>query len=96
MCGEAIADIAGMKVILKMTEKISDFNYEEFFTAYAKSWRSITTEEYEQYLFAADTHLLDYLRTNTVVQQFDEFFETFDVKKGDTMYLSSKKRINIW
>lgn len=96
VCGEAIADIAGMKVILKMTEKISDFNYEEFFTAYAKSWRSITTEEYEQYLFAADTHLLDYLRTNTVVQQFEKFFETFGVKEGDTMYLSPKKRINIW
>lgn len=96
VCGETIADIAGMKVILKMAEKIPDFNYEEFFTAYAKRWRSIRSEESEQYYFATDTHLLDYLRTNIVVQQFEEFYETYDVKKGDTMYLSPKKRINIW
>ncbi len=96
VCGETIADIAGMKVILKMAEKIPDFNYEEFFTAYAKRWRSIMSEESEQYYFATDTHLLDYLRTNIVVQQFEEFYETYDVKKGDTMYLSPKKRINIW
>ena len=96
VCGETIADIAGMKVILRMAEKLPDFNYEEFFTAYAKSWRRITSEESEQYYFATDTHLLDYLRTNIVVQQFEEFYETYDVKKGDTMYLSPKKRINIW
>ena len=96
VCGETIADIAGMKVILRMAEKLPDFNYEEFFTAYAKSWRSIMSEESEQYYFATDTHLLDYLRTNIVVQQFEEFYETYDVKKGDTMYLSPKKRINIW
>jgi len=96
VCGETIADIAGMKVILKMAEKIPDFKYEEFFTTYAKSWRGIKSEESEQYYFATDTHLLDYLRTNIVVQQFEEFYETYDVKKGDTMYLSPKKRINIW
>ena len=96
VCGEAIADIAGMKVILRMAEKIPNFNYEEFFTAYSKRQRCINSEEYEQYLFAMDTHLLQYLRTNTVVQQFEEFFETFDVKEGDTMYLSPKKRVSIW
>ena len=29
VCGETIADIAGMKVILRMAEKLPDFNYEE-------------------------------------------------------------------
>ena len=96
VCGDAIADIAGMKVILRMVEKIPNFNYEELFTAYSKRQRCINSEEYEQYLFAMDTHLLQYLRTNTVVQQFEEFFETFDVKEGDTMYLSPKKRVSIW
>ena len=35
-------------------------------------------------------------RVNTVVQQFDEFYETYDVKEGDTMYLAQEDRIVVW
>ena len=37
------------------------------------------------------------LRTaNCVVQQFDEFYETFGVKKGDGMYLAPEDRLEVW
>ncbi|WP_081675883.1 M13-type metalloendopeptidase [Butyrivibrio sp. AC2005] len=43
-----------------------------------------------------DPHPLAYLRVNTVVQQFDEFYEPYDVKEGDGMYLAPEDRIVVW
>ena len=94
--GEAIADIAGMKVILQLAEKKENFDYEKFFITYAKHWRSLSTEAYERYCLSTDPHPLDYLRTNAVLQQFDIFFETFDIHEGDNMYLAPKSRVSVW
>ena len=41
-------------------------------------------------------HPLYYLRINATCQQFDEFFETYDIKEGDLMYLAPEDRISIW
>ena len=43
-----------------------------------------------------DDHPLRYLRVNVSVQQFDEFYDTYDVKPGDNMYLAPEDRIAIW
>ena len=37
-----------------------------------------------------------YARTNVPVQQFDEFYEAYDVKEGDAMYLAPEDRLLIW
>ena len=36
------------------------------------------------------------LRINVTLQQFDEFYRTYHVKKGDTMYLDPEDRILVW
>ena len=33
---------------------------------------------------------------NKRVQQFEEFYETYDVKEGDAMYLAPEDRLVIW
>ena len=43
-----------------------------------------------------DTHPLPYLRVNAVVQQFDEFYETFGIEPGDGMYLTPAARLEVW
>ncbi|MBQ7564536.1 MAG: hypothetical protein IJT16_11170 [Lachnospiraceae bacterium] len=43
-----------------------------------------------------DVHPLDYLRVNVGLQQFDEFYEAFDVKEGDGMYLAPEDRVLVW
>ncbi len=70
--GEAVADIAGMKVMLSLAEKEEDFDYQEFFESYARIWKLILTYEYSYSLVLGNPHPLNYLRVNTVVQQFDE------------------------
>ena len=96
ICKEAIADMAGMKVILRLAEKKENFDYERFFIAYAKHWREVSTNEAEKNKQMADTHPLNYLRTNVTLQQFDIFFKTFSIQKGDNMYLDEEHRVCVW
>ena len=35
-------------------------------------------------------------RTNGVVRNIDAWYEAFDVKEGDAMYLPPEKRVRIW
>ena len=86
--GEAIADMAGMKAMLRLAKTIPGFDYKLFFEAFATNWRGIYPVEFEQYLNYNDPHPKFYQRTNVTVQQFDEFYETYDIKPGDNMYLS--------
>ena len=93
---EAIADMGGMKVLLEMAKTRENFDYEAFFRAYAATWSRINTFEAEQNLLNYDSHPLHYLRTNATVQQFEEFYTTFDVREGDGMYLAPENRIAVW
>ena len=43
-----------------------------------------------------NSHPMDYLRVNTVLQQYDEFLDCYDIKEGDGMYLAPADRVNIW
>ncbi len=43
-----------------------------------------------------DVHPVGFLRCNVVVQQFDEFYDTFTVKEGDGMYLAPDQRVAVW
>ncbi len=94
--GEVVADMAGMKVILSMAKKKENFDYDAFFTSYAKLWRRINTREVEYMSILRDSHPVHYLRTNVTLQQFDEFYETYDVKEGDGMYLAPEDRVVVW
>lgn len=93
--GEATADMGGMRCALNLASKRDDFDYEKFFLSYAKTFvscQNFTTE----IAMAQDVHPVAFLRCNVVVQQFDEFYDTFDIKEGDGMYLAPKKRIAVW
>ena len=48
------------------------------------------------YYVEEDEHPLKYLRVNVVLQQFDEFLETYGIQEGDNMYLAPEDRIFIW
>lgn len=93
---EAMADITGMEVILRLAEQKKDFDYDKFFRSYAGLWREVSTYEYEYSNYAWDSHLLNFLRTNVTLQQFDKFYETYDIQEGDGMYLAPENRILIW
>ena len=93
---EAIADMAGIKAVLKIAGKTDDFDYDEFFRSYATLWRRLNTREAENTRLTQDPHPLSYLRTNVTLQQFDEFYKTYDIGEDDNMYLTPEDRISVW
>jgi putative endopeptidase len=93
---EVAADMAGMKVILMLAEKDDQFDYDAFFRQYAGVWKQISTYEREVYRLTRSEYPLNYLRVNAVVQQFDEFYDTYGVEEGDGMYLAPEDRVSVW
>ncbi|MDO5573541.1 MAG: M13 family metallopeptidase [bacterium] len=93
--GEAIADMGAVKCMLALASEQPDFDYEKFFISYAQMWGTKDTYERER-AAAMNEHPLGFLRANVTLQQFDEFYETFDIQPGDGMYLAPEKRILVW
>ena len=90
---EAGADMFGMTRILNMAKKIPDFDYQKFFKCYSYLWGVKYTEKAYVSSVLKDSHPTNFIRVNAEVQQFDEFYEAFDIKSGDKMYLPPEKRI---
>ena len=93
---ELAADMTGLQCALKMAENEADFDYDVFFRKYAQLNASIMPYSDELEMLQLDEHPLNYLRTNVPVQQFEEFYETYDVNEGDAMYLPVEDRFVIW
>lgn len=95
MTGETCADMAGMKCVLNIASQKENFDYDKFFRAYANLWLTKQTlPQVREGLM--DAHPLLYLRINTTVQQYDEFYKTYGVVEGDGMYLAPEDRVAIW
>lgn len=93
---ELAADMTGLQCALKMAEKIENFDYEKFFNYYMLCNRALLNYYSQIELIFFDSHPLDYLRGNIPVQQFEEFYKTYDVKEKDGMYLAPEKRLLVW
>ena len=94
---EAFADIGGLKIMLELAKKQDNFDYELFFESFAKTLACVYTEKlYQSNTLYEDSHPLPMIRVNYTVNQFEEFYETYDIKDGDLMYLAPDKRIGIW
>ncbi len=94
--GEASADITSVECLLRIAEKEPDFDYDLFFRSMADMWAMKATPFTIDYLYLYDVHPAAYLRINVVLQQFDEFINTYEITEGDQMYLDPDKRIVIW
>ena len=69
---------------------------QRFFIAYATSWREKGTEEFYEYLVAADVHAPGPVRAVQPIRNMDTFYEVFDIGEGDPVYLPPDERIVIW
>lgn len=64
--------------------------------AYVHLFHSKYTDELMADRLKNDTHSPNPARINGVVPQIDDWYELFDVKEGDKLYLKPEDRIRIW
>ena len=89
------ADFFGLNVILKLAKGYKDFDYKLLFKTIAENNFYTTSEQIIRINHIKDFHPPNYLRVNAIVQQFDEFYEAYNIKWWDGMYLAPKKRIRL-
>lgn len=103
---EAIADLGGMGISLNALqkalreEKASGNEVKKqlrlFFISYAYSWRIKMRRKHALRKVYTDEHPPAWSRVNYIVQQFQEFYDLFDVSESDKLYLEPKKRIRFF
>ena len=93
---EIVADTIGLRCALKMAEKEENFDYKKFFEFFSDMNSGATLYSSMLSQINTDPHPLNYLRVNVPVQQYEEFYKTYDVKEGDNMYLAPEKRLDLW
>lgn len=93
---ENIADAGGLSCALEAAKKDSDVDLEGFFINWATIWRMKARQEYTQLLLSIDVHAPNKLRANVQVKNLADFYQTFDIKDTDAMYLAPEKRVSIW
>lgn len=94
---ENLADNAGMDVALDILgPDVTTEQLQEFFKAYTLSWRTKMRPEFAKTILVQDVHAPATLRVNVPVQNFPQWYQAFDVKESDGMYMDPDKRIRIW
>ena len=104
--GENIADLGGVSISLEALSNLMDEKnckpeekHEEMkklFHAWAVIWRNNITEEEAKRRIILDPHSPGHLRVNGILKNVDAFYDLFEVKCGDAMFLEVEKRSKIW
>ena len=92
---ENIADLAGASCAVKLVGNSKEERM-KFFESYANVWAGEMTEDEIKANLLLDVHANQKVRVNAVVSLMDEFYETYDIKSTDAMYVAPANRIKIW
>ena len=94
---ENIADNGGVASSIESLNRVKpDADFKAFFMNYARIWCQKARPEYTKLLLTVDVHGPAYYRANQQVKNFKEFYDAFNVKETDKMYLEPNERLIIW
>lgn len=103
--GENIADLGGLNISFDAMEKAINGNKnkiegwtpeQRFFLSYAHVWAQNIREEEKLRLTKVDVHSLGKYRVIGPLRNLKSFYDAFNIKEGDGMYLPEKQRAIIW
>ncbi|MEH6436788.1 M13 family metallopeptidase [Massilia sp. DD77] len=97
---ENLSDLAGLAAAydaykVGMGAKAGAEADREFFTGYGRAWRTKMREATLRRVVLTDGHAPAQYRTYTV-RNLDAWYEAFDVKPGQKLYLAPQERVRVW
>ena len=104
--GENLADISGLEIAYKAYElslgprraPVIDglTGKQRFYFGYGQIWRAKVRDNAVIFRLKTDPHAPPQFRADGAIKNQPEFYEAFDVKPGDGMYLKPEDRVIIW
>ena len=104
--GENIGDLGGLSIAYLAYKMSLDGKEapvidgltgdQRFFLGWAQVWRSKARDEETKRRLTVDPHSPPKFRANGAAVNVPAFYEAFDVKEGDGMYLPPEERVKIW
>jgi putative endopeptidase len=104
--GENIADLGGIVIGITAFEKTDQYKegktingltpMQRFFLGYALGWLYQDRKESLMSQILTNPHSPAFLRVNGPFSDVPEFYQAFNIKKGDKMWVDSAKRVKIW
>jgi putative endopeptidase len=103
--GENIADLGGIAIGITAFKKTAQYKegkaingltpMQRFFLGYSLGWLGHTPNEALANQILTDVHSPGFLRVNVPFMDTPEFYEAFNIKKGDKMWVDPDKRVKI-
>jgi putative endopeptidase len=104
--GENIGDLGGLSIAIKAYKEtlggkeapvMDGFTgMQRVFLGWGQVWGEKAREEAVRSQIARDPHSPAKFRINGVVRNVPEFYEAFNIKPTDSLYLAPDKRVKIW
>ena len=104
--GENLADHGGLQVAFQafknatkdapLKDKDGFTPEQRFFIAYATVWANNIREEEIRKRTKSDPHSIGLWRVNGTLPHIDSWYEAFNVKEGDKMFIPADERVRIW
>ncbi len=104
--GENIGDLGGLTIAYKAYLRSLDGKEapvldgltgpQRFFVGYGQIWRAKFRDAALRQRLATDPHSPGEFRCNGPLSNFNEFYQAFEVKEGDKLYLPPEQRVSIW
>jgi putative endopeptidase len=104
--GENIGDLGGLTVAYKAYQLSLGDNKapvidgytgdQRFFMGWSQIWRRNYRDEELRNRLMTDSHSPSHYRVIGILSNMPEFYEAFDVKEGDKMYIKPEDRVKIW